>query len=232
MGRSSIYGAALVAGAAGMVATMIFHPTGHELLAPAEEAARRNEAIAVATHSLALASTPALFFGFLGLSRRLGAERPLVSAALVSYAFGGAAALCAAVASGLVAPTLTRQIQTADPSDEATRQLLHRLFSYNGLLNQGFAKVFVVASSLALVLWSAALLRAGGFARIVGAAGCVVGALSLAAFFSGRLRLDVHGFGLFIFAQSAWVVMAGVFMLRPAVNSGPRDAEPVTATPT
>lgn len=211
MGRSLVYGVALIAGAAGMVVTMIFHPTGHDLLAPAGEVARRNELVAVATHSLALASTPVLFFGFLGLSRRLGAGRTPVAAALVAYGFGAVASTFAAVVSGLVAPTLTRQMLGAD---EATRPALHRLFSYNGLLNQSFAKVFVVASSLAVVLWSISVLKAGGFARAVGVVGCVVGTVSLLAFFSGHLRLNVHGFGLFIFAQSAWVALAGVLMCR------------------
>lgn len=211
MRRSSIYGAALIAGAAGMVVTLVFHPTAHDLFAPAGAAARRGAALAVATHALALASTPVLFFGFLGLSRRLGPDRPLVSAALVAYAFGAVAVTSAAVASGLVAPALTGQMLTAD---EATRDALHRIFSYNGLLNQGFAKVHVVASSCAVLCWSAAAFRLGGFARVVAAFGCAVGAISLAAFFAGRLRLDVHGFGLFVFAQSAWVILAGVFLYR------------------
>ncbi|HEV3470060.1 MAG TPA: hypothetical protein VG148_12115, partial [Pyrinomonadaceae bacterium] len=164
-----------------------------------------------ATHALALASTPVLFFGFLGLSRRLGAERALVSAALVAYAFGAVAVVSAAVAGGLVAPALSRQMLAGD---EATREALHSISRYNGLLNQGFAKVYVVASSLAVVCWSSAAYRFGRLARAVAAFGCAVGALSLAAFFAGHLRLDVHGFGLFVFAQSAWVVLAGVFTLR------------------
>jgi hypothetical protein len=190
---------------------MAFHPTAHDLLAQADQIARRNEMIAVATHSLALVSFPTLFFGFLGLSRRLGWDRPLVSAALVSYGVGAVAVMCAVVFSGLVGPILTRQMLEADQS---TKQLLHLVFSYNGQLNQAFAKVFVVASSLAVILWSIALLSSGRFALIIGFIGCILGLISLAAFLSGHLRLDVHGFGLFVFGQSVWTILLGVFLCR------------------
>ena len=222
MRRSTVYGAALVCGAVGMVVTMLFHPTAHDLLAPGAEAAAGGRLLAAATHALALFSAPVIYFGLLGLSRQLGTERPLVTAALVAYGFALAAAVPATVASGLVAPALTRQMLAADPSDAATRDALHRIFSYNGLVNQSFSKVYVVASSLAVVGWSLALFRGGRFARLVAVFGCVVGALSLTAFFAGRLRLDVHGFGLFVFAQSAWVVLAGVLLHRRA--DSPRGA--------
>ena len=211
MKHSAIYGIALIVGSVGGVVTMIFHPTGHDLLAPVDQIARRNEMLAVAVHSLALASLPVTLFGFVGLSRRLGLDHAPVLAALIVYAFGAVAVVCAAVASGLIAPILTRQILTAD---ESTRQPLSMIFMYNGLLNQGFAKVFVTASSVAVIFWSVSILKIGGFARIVGLIGCVVGLVSLAAFFSGHLHLNVHGFGLFIFGQSAWAILLGVLLCR------------------
>ncbi|MDT7605433.1 MAG: hypothetical protein QOF61_3430 [Acidobacteriota bacterium] len=211
MKRSQIYGVALICGALAGVVVMIFHPTGHDLLAQSDEVARRNEMITVAVHSLALAGTPVLIFGFFGLSRRLNFDRPLVSAAFIIYSFGSVAILCAAVASGLIAPTLTREILT---EDAPTQQLLHSIFYYNGLLNQGFAKVFVVASSVAVIFWSVALPNVGGLARAVRIVGIVVGLLSLVALLSGHLRLNVHGFGLFVFAQTLWTVLVGALLCR------------------
>jgi hypothetical protein len=61
---------------------------------------------------------------------------------------------------------------------------------------------------------SVSILKISRLARVIGVFGCVVGIVSLAAFFSGHLRLDVHGFGLFIFAQSAWVAAVGALMCR------------------
>jgi len=211
MKYSSIYGAALIVGSVGMVVTMVFHPTGHDLLAQADQVARRNEMITVATHSLALVSLPISLFGFLGLSRRLGSDSPLVSAALIAYAFGGVAVMCAAVINGLVAPILTRQMLTAD---ESTRQVLGTVLMNNGLLNQAFAKVFIVASSFAVIFWSVCILKGGRFAQSIGIIGCVVGLVSLAGLFSGHLRLDVHGFGLLIFGQSVWSILVGVLLIR------------------
>jgi hypothetical protein len=211
MKRSRIYGVALICGALAGVAVMLFHPTGHDLLAQSDEVARRNELIAVAVHSLALAGTPVLIFGFFGLSRRLNFDRPLVSAAFIAYSFGSVAILCAAVASGLIAPKLTRDMLTADAQ---AQQLLRSLLDYNWYLNQGFAKVFVTASSVAVILWSVALPNAGGLTRVVRIVGIVVGLLSLAALLSGHLRLNVHGFGMFVFAQTIWTVLIGALLCR------------------
>ena len=98
--------------------------------------------------------------------------------------------------------------------DESTRQSLRLLLWYDSLLNQGFAKVFFTALSLAIIFWSISILRISRFAQTIGIIGCVVAFVSLAGFFSGHVRLNVHGFGLFILAQSAWVILLGVFLFR------------------
>jgi urea transporter len=212
MKHSSIYGIALIAGSLGGVVTMIFHPSGADLIGPAEHVIRHNEMMTVVAHSLALVSIPLSLFGYVYLSYRLGWGRAATIAALVAYGFASVAAMGAAVASGFVAPAITRRMPAAD---ESARQVLQTVFHYNGYLNQGFAKVFVVASSVAVILWSITLLKSSGFARIIGVIGCVVGIVSLAAFFGGHLRLNVHGFGLFIFAQSAWAILVGALLCRP-----------------
>ena len=47
MKHKQIYGIALIIGTLGAVVTMIFHPTGHDLLDQPDEIVRRNELIAV-----------------------------------------------------------------------------------------------------------------------------------------------------------------------------------------
>jgi hypothetical protein len=211
MKHSALYGGALIVGSVGGIVTMLFHPTGHDLLAQADQIARRNEAITVATHSLALASTPVLLFGFSGLSRRLDWEYPPTWAAFIAYAFAAAAAMCAAVINGLAGPVLTRQILNAD---EPSRQVLQAVFVNNTLLNGAFSKVFVVASSAAITLWSVSILKSSRFAKSIGVTGCIVGLASIAVLLSGHLRLNVHGFGLLVFAQSAWVILLGALLCR------------------
>jgi hypothetical protein len=211
MKRSSIYGVALVSGSLGAIITMIFHPTGHDLLGQPDEIARSNEMIAIAMHSLALFSAPLLFFGFLGFSRRLGLDHPLVSAAIVSYGFALLGGTCAAVINGLIAPVITRRILTAD---EATRPLLNLILMDNTLMNQAFDKIFIVSSSLAIVFWSARIMRFGRFARIVAALGCIIGLASILGLLSGHLRLNAHGFGLLIFGQMIWTILIAISLFR------------------
>ena len=44
--------------------------------------------------------------------------------------------------------------------------------------------------------------------------GAVIGAAVLLGCFSGHLRLDVHGFGIVIFAQSGWLIWLGSLLCR------------------
>jgi hypothetical protein len=64
------------------------------------------------------------------------------------------------------------------------------------------------------VLWSAAILRSGALARALGLYGCALGPLTVLAFVSGHVRLDVHGFGLIVLGQAAWFTSAGELLCR------------------
>jgi hypothetical protein len=211
MKHSKLYGFALIVGTLCGAITMLFHPTGRDLIGQPDEIAHRYELITVAVHSLAIFGLPVMFFGFLGFSRRLGLENPLVSAALIAYGFGAIAVMSAAVINGLVGPVLTGKINEAD---EPTRKLFHLMLMNNSLLNQAFTKVFVAAVGFALITWSIHLWNKGRLMQISAILGFVVGILSWSGIFSGHLKLDVHGFGLFTFAQSIWTLLVAVFMIR------------------
>jgi len=90
------------------------------------------------------------------------------------------------------------------------------LLHYTGQINQAFAEVFVVASSVAVVLWSIAMIRTRRFARWAGVFGCAVGGITLVMLLSGNLSLDVHGFGAVMFGQGAWMGIAGALMVHRA----------------
>ena len=215
MQRDVIGGTALIVGALASMVVMLLHPTGSDILHA--QNFERQVNLGVAVHGLALAATPVLFFGLLGVSRRLGPS-DLTIAALVAYGFGGVAILSAAVASGFVATGLFERIVA---TEGASRDWYHALGEYTGMVNQGFAKVYVVASSVAILLWSAAVLRGRRMARAAGFTGVVVGAGVLVAFLSGHLSLDVHGFGVVTFAQSAWLIWLGVLLCREARPASP-----------
>ena len=218
MEENRVAGIALIAGALAGVVTMAFHPTGHELLQQGEEAARAAWRGA-AVHWLAIASVPLLVLGFLGVSRRLCLRRSEVAGAFIVYALASVAVMCAAVLSGLVATPLTRRILTAEPPDRA---VLYALLEYTGRLNQGFATVFVAGSSVAMILWSVSILRTRLLTGVAGTLGCVIGSVTLVGLAAGHLRLNVHGFGVVVAAQSVWTVLLGVLLYR---TGSPAPAE-------
>lgn len=215
MKNTKIYGIALITGTLSGIITMIFHPTGNNLLSQPDEIARRNEFIAVAVHTLAIMSLPCVFFGLLGFCYRLGLHKLLVSAALVIYGFGATAAMLAAVINGLVGPVLTRKILE---TDEPTQKTVQLILMNNHLLNQGLTKIYVGATAFAVIAWSVSLWNKGKLMRSTAAIGLIVGILSLLGIFSGHLKLDVHGFGLFTFALSVWLILVGIFMFSAEIE--------------
>ena len=207
--RDAVSGALLIAASLAMMIVLSFHPRAHDLMTSQTFArqAARNEIV----HGLALAAVPALFLGLLGLSRRLGWTDSAVAATVV-YGFGSVAVMTAAIASGFLA---TDMIESMLEEKGAARDAYHALLDYTGHLNQAFANVNLVATAIALILWSSAILRTRRLSRAAGIAGVVIGAVILAAFFSGHLKLTVHGFGIVILAQSAWLIWVGLLLHRP-----------------
>lgn len=70
----------------------------------------------------------------------------------------------------------------------------------------------MVASAVAIALWSAAIVRERALARGIGLYGLLLGAVLVVAIASGHLTLDVHGFGLVTLGQAVWFVGMGVFL--------------------
>jgi hypothetical protein len=208
MREEQVYGGALIVGVVGMLVTAAFHPAGHQMLA-SKEAFAHVAAIGIAVHALALASTGVSAFGLVGLSRRLGIARLDVVGALVAFAMAVMGVIVAASASGFIAPVLGKMMFAAD---ETARPVVRYLFIYNGAINQAFAKFHTVASSVAILLWSAAMLRTQ-FSRLLGAVGCVIGLATLFVILTGRLPLNVHGFGVIVLTQGVWLAWAGVLLI-------------------
>jgi hypothetical protein len=209
MRNETIYGSALIASVLGMIVVAALHPTGHQVVSSAESAESYG-LLAAGVHALALASVGVTSFGLIGLSRRLGVGRADVAGAAVAWAMAVIGVICAASFSGFVAPAAAKAIFAAE---EADRHVFHALFTYNGMLNQAFAKVHVVASSVATVLWSIAMLRTG-FGRVLGIVGCVVSVGTVAALATGRLVMDVHGLAIVEWSQGVWLVWSGVLLIR------------------
>jgi hypothetical protein len=222
--RSAI---ALIAGSAGMIITMIFHPGGKIAPEQLDQVIRLN----IAVHSLALASIPVLFLGAWGMSRRLDGGDRLAWAGLVLFALASIAVMNAGTLNGLVAPKLMRQIVAATPEMRGTWQMM---LNYNFQINQAFARMYAVGSSLAVVLWSISILRYRTLGRGIGIYGVVLGVVTAAAICSGFLTPDRHGFAILIFGQAIWflIVASGMWGLGPTARTSKGERGGASPSPT
>jgi hypothetical protein len=193
----------------GLLATAFFHPTGEQLRGPPDEI-ERELLLNVGVHALALVSLGLSWIGLVGLSQRLGKERVEVLGAHVAYAMAVMGGICAASVSGFVVTGLVRDMAAAD---EPTQHALRFLFRYSRFLNGAFANVHVVASCVAILLWSVAMFRAR-FDTALAVAGIGVGLVGVVGVFSGTLTMNVHGLMLVVLGQGAWMVWAAVLLIR------------------
>jgi hypothetical protein len=202
-------GLALISGSIGIIITMSLHPTGHVAAAQVEPMIH----MLIAVHALGLACVPVMFLGAWGLTRRVASPDRLAVTGLVLYTFALLAVMNAAVAEGLVTPNIFRQIVASagmPPAIDGWRMMSR----YNFYVNQAYAQVFVAASSVAIVLWSTSIWRSREPTRGLGIYGCILGPVTLLALFSGHLNLDAHGFGVVVFGQAAWFIVAGALLWR------------------
>lgn len=197
---------ALIVGSIAWIVTMVLHPAGGSF-----EKIVRISSVIIGTHSLAIATIPLVLFGFWGLTARLGADRGLPLLALITYAFGSVAAMCAAVINGLTLPAFAKQFAEADP---ASRDAAHLVVDYGSTMNAGFARVFMAFTAIAVLLWSISILTTRTLPRWIGALGVAAGLTGLFLVLSGTLSVHVHDFGLFVFGYAVWTILVGVLLWR------------------
>jgi len=184
---------------------MVSHPGGKIAPAEVDHVAR----MLIVVHSLALASIPVIFLGTWGMTRRIGGADRLAWAGLVLFGLASIAVMNAAVFDGLMAPVLMRKIVAATSE---TRDVWQTLMNFNFQMNQAFARVYAVGSSLAVMLWSVSILRYQTLGRGVGIYGVVLGVMTAAGICSGLLTPDRHGFGILIFGQAIWFLLVASAM--------------------
>ena len=220
MNDNRIGGILVIAGSVAGLITMAVHPTGHGAMFPAEVASMVK--LNRAAHALAIAGLPLLFLGAVILTRQLAASGRSAWAALVFYGFGAVAIMISAAMSGFVASDVMSKVVAGDPM-MPTRQLL---LEYGFRINQAFASIYVVAISVAIILWSMRLTRMRSGWAALGCYGWALGLLTIGFLFSGNLSLNVHGFGLVVLGQSIWFIAAGIFLMG---NRAARSSAEVAA---
>jgi hypothetical protein len=189
--------------------TMSLHPVaGAHPITP--EQFEKLATLMIGVHALAIAGVPFSFLGALALARRLDSPNRIALIGLVIYSLGLIAVMIAPAMSGLVGTEIIRHMIARSTDSEQWRTLM----KYNFLINQAFAKIFVVASCAAIALWSFTIVRRRAFPVALGIYGLFLGPVLVIVMMTGGLSLDVHGFGLIIFSQAIWFIIAGVLLLR------------------
>jgi len=197
---------ALIGGTLAGMVTMAFHPTGHALLQDFERVSLINRAV----HSLAIAGTIATVFGLTGLRRQLETRRSLADAALVSYAFGAVAVMFAAIASGFIQTELAAQGMAAGDAGQESYAAV-REFAW--AFNQACTKVFVVAGSIGIALFSLAMVRDPRFGAALGITGVLVALVAILATVAG-MPMNIHGFGAIVLGHGIWLLWTGARLVR------------------
>ena len=208
-------GFAFLAGSLGGIVTMAIHPTGGGALTP--DQAQHLALASQIAHTLAMISFLILFLGAIGLTRRLAhldsASHPdrLAFAGIVVYAFAAVALLMATAVSGFIMPDIIRHmVRDAGANGTQWHVVVDAVFAFN----QAFARIYSVAASLSILLWSVSALRHGGLNRGIATYGLIAAVVLTLLIAVGHLRLNIHGMAIVVFAQALWFVLAGVQLLR------------------
>jgi len=181
-------------------------------------------------HVVAMACIGGLMFGFTVLAQRLGLRRAPVLAGLIAYGAGSMLMLVATIIDGFISTDTAALFVTKSP--EAVRVGYWLIQAVAGVALTDIARVAWVCQSLAAVAWSLALLRDTGWARKVGMAGVVIGALpGVAIVVAGANMTQTLVVGVLLL-QGVWNLGAaacllagarGVRMTAPAPMPRPRE---------
>lgn len=196
-----------MAGSFGGILTMAIHPTAGGPLTP-EQVAHLAVVSAVA-HSLAMISFVLIFLGACGLAKRIAAADRLAFAGLVTFGFACVAVFIATAVSGFIVPDIMRRMAHDVPAaGQQWRMIITSIFQ----INQAFSRIYSVATSVAIILWSVSAMRNGGLSRKVAMYGCVIAPLLIVGIVSGHLKMDVHGMGAVVLGQAIWFIVVGAQM--------------------
>jgi len=196
-------GIALIAGSIGGIITMAIHPTAGGPMSAAQ--VDRLALVSGIAHGLAIASVMILFLGACGLTRGIASGHRMSFAGIVVFGFACVAIFMAATVSGFIVPAIMQHM-AHDVANMRTWQIvIDSIFQ----INQAFARIYSVAASIAVILWSVSILKNGGLGRGVGIYGCIVSTLIIVGIGVGHLRLNVHGMAAVWFGQAIWFIVAG-----------------------
>lgn len=200
-----------IVGAILAIAFMLHHPSmsSHETSELLAEL-RDEGAISAWVHGLLIVVMMGWWLAGYGLTQRLGNHCVLPVLGLQMFSIGIFGYSIAAIVSGFISPEIGRVFaDTSIVQMEQGRNLLRISWA----VNQTFANIGLVASSIAIVVWGSALLSRSGVARLAGILGIFAGVVPLLLQFSGHLQLHIVGMTMIVVVQGIWYLLIGVLML-------------------
>lgn len=205
------YGIILIVGSLLAFGGMSLHPSGGG--APLEMVRRiiQSGSFNAAVHGFLMAVYLLLVLGFFGFSRWLGGNRPLVQAGFIAYVAGAFAGIAAAISAGFVMRSIALGYTDAGPGQE---DLVRNAFRVAGAFNYAWGRMWMLAISIAVLLWSIALLRRESPARLVALFGIAVGGVGTIGFVTGLISLSIMAVLGVIAGHTLWSVAAGWLLVR------------------
>jgi hypothetical protein len=203
------YGYALIAGSVLLLIMGLTHPTGARLL----ETRESFEHVALTNrfaHGVGIAGLWLLVVGLAGFSRFLGAERPAVTVAFLTFAIATGAGLVAPAIDGFVIPQLADRWFDAD---EATRITLRQLMQFCVMIASALTRVYLVLGSAAILFYSFDLWRTMS-SRGLAWLGAAVTLAGIATTVGGPPMVSVHVLLALVVGLAFWMVWAGMILLR------------------
>jgi hypothetical protein len=159
-----------------------------------------------------------LFLGAFGLARAIASVDRTAFAGIVVFGFACVAVFLAATVSGFIIPAIMQRMARDAGVNMRTWQIvIDSIFQ----INQAFARIYSVAASVAVILWSVSILKNGGLGRRVAFYGCIISALIIVGVGVGHLRLNVHGMAAVWFGQAIWFIVAGFQMCSRRADKVP-----------
>jgi hypothetical protein len=199
-------GASLSIGSTLAIFVMALHPAGGSI----DEIIQIKTMIMI-THVLAICCVPFMLFGFYGLSQRLMDKHQFSILALIISGIGLLGGMLAALFNGLALPFfLDRNSVTLEQNADHIGVILQ----YGFAVNKAFDYVFIVALCTAIALYSLLILRSQMFPKWIGYLGMGILFMAIFGAVTEFMFISLEGFRIFVFGIAAWILSAGIMLMR------------------
>jgi len=208
-------GATMIIAALASVLAVMHHPairarSGHAVFVAIGHISSTDQTM----HAAVIEFTIALVFALCVLSLRLLMQPPAI-AALICYSFGAIAWVGAALLDGFFTPTIAARYIDA-PATAVSSGLALLQFCAIGI--QIFTKFGIATTGVAILLWSAVLVRLGRPAMVAAGVGIVAVLIeAYVAIFTGPI-ITARTIPYVVAAQTMWYVVVGMWMMGGLID--------------